>query len=358
VAESGLLAVHRKEFELDPPWLSARGRWQRRCTLIVRIRGGSGHEGVGEAAPLPGYSPDTLEGAEHALRAISAAELQRLAAATAARELLEAVAALLPVELPAARFALEMALLDRLGRRQGRPLWALLQDLLPAPPAPASHVELCALLSSSEPAAAMAEARALFEQGLRHFKLKIGPRRLQPAQRELLASLRAVWGDQVALRLDANQSLNRAELGATFVELARFRPEFVEEPLADPQPEPLAALPCGWALDESLQHLDPLRLSVLSKLSGCSALVLKPTALGGFARCAELALRARALGKAVVVSHTLESSLGWLACVHLAVALGPSAAAGLWPSAERAAAPGLVAGRLLPPRAPGLGVEI
>jgi L-alanine-DL-glutamate epimerase-like enolase superfamily enzyme len=250
-----------------------------------------------------------------------------------------------------------MALLDRLGRRQGRPLWAVLQDLLPPASAPPGDVELCALLPSSEPAAAVAEARALFDQGLRHFKLKIGPQRLQPAQRELLAALRALWGDQVTLRLDANQSLDRAELSATFVELARFHPEFVEEPVADPQPEALAALPCGWALDESLQRLDLLRLSVLSRLPSCSALVLKPTALGGFARCAELALRARALGKAVVVSHTLESSLGWLACLHLAVALGPSAAAGLWPGAERAAAPSLVAGRLRPPREPGLGVE-
>jgi O-succinylbenzoate synthase len=85
--------------------------------------------------------------------------------------------------------------------------------------------------------------------------------------------------------------------------------------------------------------------------------VLKPTALGGFGRCAALADRAHALGRAAVVSHVFEGELGWLACAHLAVALGPGAAAGLWPMAVPGSGSQLVrSGKLWPPSGPGLGV--
>jgi o-succinylbenzoate synthase len=358
VAEQPILRCRQQEFELDPPLRNARGQWRSRRTLIVQIRDGLGRVGQGEAAPLPGYSLDTLAAAEQALTRIPAAELQQVLLLERPVALLRAVAALVPAELPSARFALETALLDRLGIEQQRPLWSLLAELLPAAVPPLTELPLCALLPSADPTQALRAAAQHFGLGVRCFKLKIGPDRLQPAQAELLAALRAELGDRIALRLDANQSLLRAELRATFDALARYRPEFVEEPLADAQRGELDTLPCGWALDESLQRIDALRLQSLSSSPACRALVLKPTALGGFGSCAELAAHARARGKAVVVSHALEGPFGWLACVHLALALGPGAAAGLWPMASRGVAPAVIrGGKLQRPSRPGLGVE-
>jgi L-Ala-D/L-Glu epimerase len=356
VAELPLLCCRRQHWQLDPPLHNALGQWRTRIGLSVLVRDRMGRIGQGEAAPLPGYSLDTLEDAEQALGAISGVELERLLQLERPAAVVAATSALVPAQLPAARFALETALFDRLGQVQRRPLWSLLRELLVAP-APVAEIPLCVLLSSVDPAAARRAAVQHFELGVRCFKLKIGPDRLQPMQAALLAGLRGEFGDRIVLRLDANQSLLRAELVETFEALARYRPEFVEEPVSGPEPAELAQLSCAWALDESLQDMAAEPLLALSSSPGCRALVLKPTALGGFGRCAALADQARALGRVAVVSHVFEGELGWLACAHLAVALGPGAAAGLWPMAVPGRAAQLVrSGKLQPPSGAGLGV--
>jgi o-succinylbenzoate synthase len=353
------LSCRRQEFTLDPPLVTARGQWQSRQTLLVRLHGGDGCDGQGEAAPLPGYSPDGLPAVERGLLALSSGELVPALAGTTAAGISRAVAALLPAELPSARFALETALLDRLGRRLGRPLWSLLREAqVGGTQELARAVPLCSLLPSDDPAGALAQALRLSELGVQAFKLKIGPDVVQPAQLELLASLRDALGERVELRLDANRSLSGRTLRAVLDGLLVHRPEFVEEPVAQPEPDQLRELACGWALDESLQGMHAATLEGLCRLPSCRALVLKPTALGGLGRCSALAAVARAHGKALVVSHTLEGPIGWLACVHLALALGPAAAAGLWPLPHQSSAAGrIVGGQLQLPLGPGLGVE-
>src|SRR5213075_418562 len=106
------------------------------------------------------------------------------------RDLLAAAAAALPPELPAARFALETVLLDRAGQRSGQPLWRLLSELIPGPRT-AEPVGLCALLPSADPAHALELARRGVAEGLRTFKLKLGPGRLAAPQEATLDLLRA-----------------------------------------------------------------------------------------------------------------------------------------------------------------------
>jgi L-Ala-D/L-Glu epimerase len=359
VAAAPYLSCRRQEFTLSPPLTTARGQWHQRQTLLVRLHAGDARDGQGEAAPLPGYSPDELPAIERALLDVPAAELARVAGIADPARISSAVAALLPAELPSARFALETALFDRLGLRLGRPLWSLLREAhTSGAPEFLGPVELCSLLPSDDPSAALAQAVRESELGVRAFKLKIGPEVVQPAQLELLAALRATLGESVELRLDANRSLSRRTLRSVLERVAVHRPEFVEEPVAAAEPEVLRELACGWALDESLQGMTEEALGGLCRLPSCRALVLKPTALGGLGRCASLAAVAQTHGKAQVVSHTLEGPIGWLACVHLALALGPSAAAGLWPLAHQAAvAPGRIeGGQLVWLQAPGLGI--
>jgi len=359
VASAPYLSCRRQEFTLRPPLVTARGQWHQRQTLLVRLHAGDGPDGQGEAAPLPGYSPDELPAVERALLAVPRAELAHALDIPTPAGISSAVAALLPAELPSARFALETALFDRLGLRLGRPLWSLLREAhAGGAPGLARPVALCSLLPSDDPAGALTQALRERELGVQAFKLKIGPDVVQPAQLELLARLRAALGERVELRLDANRSLSGHGLRAVLEQVAVHRPEFVEEPVAQPEPEQLGELACGWALDESLQGMDAVTLERWCALGSCRALVLKPTALGGLGRCASLAAVARAYGKALVVSHTLEGPIGWLACVHLALALGPSAAAGLWPLPHQAFAPGRIeGGQLVLPEAPGLGAS-
>lgn len=353
-----LLTLQRLELPLDPPLVNARGEWQRRSTLMVQLADARGHHGHGEAAPLPNYSSDSVTDCELALRRIAPARLAALDGLESPGALLDAAAELLPEQVPAARFALETALLDRLGRRSGQPLWRLLADALPdGLGRPGGPVPLCALLPSHDPEAALFEVRRHERAGVRTFKLKIGPERVAPAQLATLRELRSALAPEIQLRLDANGSLNTQELSSTFRLLASFRPELVEEPLAQLDLEAYAASPCPIALDESLQTLSPAEVDAFLELATGHALVLKPTALGGFARCLELAARSTRLGRRVIVSHTLEGSTGWSACAHLAIALGQPGAAGLWPLRhQRAGSPAVVGGLLMPGDTAGLGV--
>lgn len=351
MAERLNVEVQRSVFELAAPLRTARGHWQRRSVLELRV-GALGVVGRGEAAPLPGYSPDELDAVQSAL---SALVLDEPLASASPAQLVDLAEALLPRALPAARFALQTALLDRLALLQGRPLWSVLRELLASSAERVQAIPLSGLLSSREPQLALAEAQRQHSAGIRCFKIKVGPGRLLPAQAALLGALRQRWGESVALRLDANGSLALGEIQAISADLARFRPELVEEPLAEPRPELLSALPFDWALDESLQALPLERVAALCRLPRCRALVLKLTTLGGFGAAAALAECARGGGKDAIVSHALDGPVGWLASVHFALALGSRAAAGLWPRADGVGSTVFGAGGLQPPLAPGLG---
>src|SRR6266700_1431916 len=86
--------------------------------------------------------------------------------------------------------------------------------------------------------------------------------------------------------------------------------EYVEEPCSRAHGLLAHALPCPIALDESLVAITADELAAALRARDLAALVLKPTLLGGFARCLELAAAARAHGKRAVVTHALEGTIG------------------------------------------------
>jgi isochorismate synthase/2-succinyl-5-enolpyruvyl-6-hydroxy-3-cyclohexene-1-carboxylate synthase/2-succinyl-6-hydroxy-2,4-cyclohexadiene-1-carboxylate synthase/O-succinylbenzoate synthase len=327
---AALLSCRRSEQILEQPFSNARESWARRELLTLNLGSGA-IIGCGEASPLPGHSPDDIDSCERALGALGSVE--RLAASSSAQEIFDCVGAAVPERLPAARFGLETAALDRLGRALARPLWSLLgaaragDVVVPRP----RELSIAAVLPSDDAALALATAKQRFEDGVRVFKLKVGPGTLQPAQERSLAALRGAFGASIELRVDANQSFARPALAATFERLARYSPSFVEEPIASPLPGELEALACGFAFDESLSGADIDGIRGLLALDGCRALVLKPTLLGGFARCLRLARLAQINGKLAIASHALEGPIGFSACVHFALSLPPGVAHGLWP---------------------------
>jgi L-alanine-DL-glutamate epimerase-like enolase superfamily enzyme len=259
--------------------------------------------GLGEASPLPGYSPDDL---------------------TTVRAALEGTGP----DTPAAAFARFAAHLDGEGHRTGRPAHALLgarRDRLP----------LAALVADLD-AAAEAVAR-----GIHALKVKIGR---GPLPLALLGELRARW-PRIELRLDANGAPVEAAA------LAGFAPIYIEE-----GPAPFTAL------DESLQHRGDAEVDALCRAGAVRALVLKPMTLGP-ERCLALARVAAAHGVPVTVTHTFDGPVGLAAAAALALALpGHVLAVGLdrhaglaaWPPARIAA---LAPAHIVAADAPGLGVE-
>lgn len=293
---------------------------------------------MGEAAPLPGYSPDTLERCHAALHSCERVEATQSTSALS-----------LP---PAARFALETALLDWRGHHEDKAA----SELLGAPASP-SPLPLCALLPNEANLDTLIEQAQGLARIFSTLKMKVG--RDLPRELEAVRLLRRELPSQLQLRLDANRSLGTESARRWLPRFASHDIELIEEPCSEPE---LLELGVPLARDESLQDApDDAR----PWLEGWAALVLKPTTLGGLERCLSLARQARDVGLEVTVSHTFEGPVAWAACAALALAVGSrKLASGLAPHAGLALLPEVQSiadspdGSLRPIRGAGLGVVL
>ena len=322
----------------------------RRAFGVLTLRDRNGVVGLGEASPLPGYSPDSIEEAVAALRQLGEAPLE-VDPRVPPRVLLEHFSKEWPLRSPSARCALESALLDWIGRVRGEPAHALLGA------SGVREIPIAHLVLQPDPSAWLAEVERLSHAGVAHIKLKIG----EDFARELLFLKRI--RDRyptLQIRLDANRRLPIADLTAHATTLASLGVELIEEPVrVEHWPEALS-LPIPFALDETLRN--PEVATRLLAQGRVRAVVLKPMVLGGFAVAFDLAERAREHGAHPLVSHVFDGSIARAAAAELALALGTRLAAGLGdhPALEvgpsyRAAS--LDGARIRPHRRPGLGLE-
>lgn len=301
--------------------------WDARQGWLLRLRDERGNLGLGEASPLPGYSMDSPAETGAQLRRWLGRRLPlRLAAQPPTGQQVSAWLADLPESFPAGRFALETALLDLIGQRLERSLASLLGAEPEAQP-----LRIAGLVSSLEPAAAVAEARAALGRGVETLKVKVGRPGAFGQELALLERLRAEFGPAIALRLDANGQLPITGLDQRLAELARFAPAWIEEPVSGFELAAIAHSPIPLAADETLQQpgawrlLEPLRQRQL-----LAVVVLKPMTLGGSLRSLDLARRAAAEGIGAVVSHLFDGPVAFAASRALALALpAPRLDAGL-----------------------------
>lgn len=305
---SGAPTLHAELFRYRLPLSRAlampSGAYAEREGVLLRLRDGEGREGWGEAAPLPGYSPDTLGEAVGALRAWVR---DRTAAGS-----------------PSARWAVAQARAELHAVRCGVSLADAYGEPGAAPGSAVPTVFLNALLvGDADPVAAAAEARAA---GYRAAKLKVG-RGSPGGDAELARAVQAALGP-ATLRLDANGAWTLDEATAFAEALGDVLVEYVEEPLADPAelPELARRAPhVRWALDENLGEAfaDPalaaaMRAAVVKPMLG-------PEYIGQARR--ELAggiwtPRPETHRGPVVVSSVFESGVGIRHLVALAAALG------------------------------------
>jgi len=306
---------------------NARAAWSVRRGLLLQLLDSSAAMGQGEASPLPGYSPDTIERCAQALADLDWGVLTGdFLAAPDSRSLAELVAQV-PQECPAARFALESALLDLLGDRLES--WQLLG--LSGPPTGVA-VPRSQLLSGATPEERIEEGRAALALGVVGLKVKLGLDEDFAAELAGLVALRHALGEGFELRLDANQSWEVDAALPKLQALASVRPAWIEEPVPWTQLRRLGASPVPVALDESLQDLSARR--ALGELAGeglVQAIILKPTVLGGVGACLDLAAAARSLVLGVAVTHTFEGPVGYAATVRLARLVTDPAPCGLAP---------------------------
>jgi o-succinylbenzoate synthase len=324
------------------PYVTARGRLDRREMVLLRLRSEDGLVGLGEAVPL------SLRGGRVLADVVT--ELERLRERDSLDEATLRGDAL-SLSAPA-RCAALTALLDLRGRT------AAAED---AAPAETNAVVCNATLSAGEPAAVAAEASRWAEDGFETFKLKLGT---DDDFGQVLAVREAV-GPRARIRVDANAAWDVETARCTLKALEPLEVELAEQPVATLEE---AVEVATWtsipiAGDESIESkADAERARAMR---ACSLTGIKLSKVGGPEAAIEIAEVLPAY-----VSSALDGPAGIAAAAQVAQTL--CAAAG---SADPDLAHGLATQRLFsstiasveselrdgmlhPPPGPGLGVEI
>jgi o-succinylbenzoate synthase len=347
--------LHSYRLPLRAPWLTAGASLGERCGWLLCLQDDNGRRGYGECAPLPGSGGDPAA----ALRALQSLlpPLIGLAPRAALRQLAPGSDG----QVPAARCAVETALLDLLAQDSGLPLAAYLNGARRRPAAGAAPPPPIRLNAACGSLAGICEAdlRAACSAGFEVLKLKVGVLAIDE-EIALLRQLATVLPPACQLRLDANRAWPAAAAARFLHACADLPIEMVEEPLSAPDIDRLQALQAGTtiaiAVDESIRRLGSQALIVRRAVR---RLVIKPPRHGGLLPALALARRAGSAGVECIITSSLDSACGITAAAHLAAALDNRLAHGLatsaWLSEDTGSPPTISSGQLLLDASPGLG---
>lgn len=295
------------ELQMAVPWATSRttAPGGLRASEVVHVTLSdlaAGVTGFGEAAPIGRY----LESAATVTAFLDAFDASRLTL----ERWSDSVAAIAGAGAGnmSAKCALEMALLDAAGKRQGRPVWKLLD--LPAPGARAISYTIG--IGPVERIQEQVRRAANFPL----LKLKLGG----PDDEAAWRALREIAPDQ-RICVDANEGWPDREQALRRIEWLARDPlvAFVEQPL--PAHAPAAdqcwlheRSPLPVFADESCHHADDV-----PRLAGCfDGINVKLMKTGGACAARQALQRARELGLQTMLGCMIESSLGIAAAFQLA----------------------------------------
>lgn len=282
---------------------------EERVGLIVRLRGPDGMEGLGEAAPLPGFSSESVDEAAIFLERVFRADEKK----TQINILMEMFNAGVTSAFVAFNSALESLMLNDLS---GYYQYIRKRDVV--------AINGLVTLDGNDFEGELARFR---DQGYKVVKCKVG--RVEMAtELERLRRLVEVLGEDVKIRLDANRAWDLDTAARFLAQIEGLPVDYVEEPLRNPEDNVSLRSQCAFRLaaDETLaeQLKNEDEENPLPKWA--EVILLKPTLLLEAQTLAEEALEQ---GVTPVISACFESGVGITMLACLAASLETDVAVGL-----------------------------
>lgn len=299
--------VERRPLPLRTPYTIAYETVSTAENVFVRIVTDGLHVGLGAAGPDAEVTGETVDACEASLRTL----VDLLPGEDPLRR--SALLAGFEGAGPAARAALDMALLDLLGKRAGLPVWRLLG-------AARSCMPTSVTVFIDEPDLMVSRAKALVAKGFGALKLKGG--RDPERDAAMVRAVRAAVGPSVDLRFDANQGYSEEQALRFLDGVAEADLEVLEQPTPRGHGDVLRrvseASDVPVMADESLVDLaDAFRLA----RGGLAHMVnIKLMKVGGIEAALTVNAVARAAGMEVMVGCMDESALAIAAGLHFALA--------------------------------------
>ncbi len=281
--------------------------------VLIKVSSSEGHTGIAEAPVRPGIYGETIKSIE----AIIALELgPRLLNLDLADE--DAIYDTLH-RVPnnhTAKGALDIALSEIRAKSQGKTLFE-------AQRGPQERLRVSFILGISNLDNMLAEAKTIFAQGVRVFKIKIG--RDAKHDRRVIEALSTEFAPEVILYADANEGLSLNNAARELEQLAKLGIAYIEEPLPveliRARAELRAAKIMPIIADDSCFSLRDLHREL--ELNTFDILNIK-TARTGFTESAKMLVLAQEAGKGVMLGSQASSSLGSLHCAIFASKEGVS----------------------------------
>jgi o-succinylbenzoate synthase len=323
------------------PYVTARGRLDRREMALLRLRDSEGRVGLGEAVPL------SLRGGASLPRVVT--ELEALGQRDSFDEAtLRSDAIALS---PPARCAALTALLDLRGRRAAAEH--------PSAAVAVQAIECNATLVAGAPATVAEDALAWAADGFASFKLKLGT----GEDVDQVRAVREAVGADARIRIDANAAWDVETAKRTLAALEPFDIELAEQPVAELSE--LAAIGSATSIpiagDESIESCADAEEAI--RAEACDFAGVKLSKVGGPEAAIEIAevmpsYLSSALdgpvgiAAAAQIVQTLEQAPGGVRLAH------GLATQRLFASTIASVECELRDGMLHLPEGPGLGVEI
>jgi len=262
--------------------------------ILVAAQDEAGNTGWGECCPRPYVTGETIESVLHDLETLILPRLLggELASFDQARSLLEPLLDGMARNQQAAFCAAELAVLDLAGRRFGCSAGEILG------PVQAPQLRYSGVIATDDPEAVRQNAGFMASFGVGDVKVKVGAS--LESNLEILTIARAVLGDGVTLRIDANCAWDAPESLRQLQAMQPFSLTGVEQPVPGEDIAGMRAVTAAKLVpvvaDESLCSLEDAR--TLIREQACDVFNVRISKCGGLINAGRIDALARAAGLA------------------------------------------------------------
>lgn len=279
--------------------------------VVVAVRTDSGEIGYGEATGSPTWSGETQVGTLAAIR-------QVLSPCLIQQDVFQVRSLVTTMDRalwgnPFAKAALEMALLDIVGKTLGVPVFALLGGRRGV-----QEIPLKFSIAAYEPAQAARAAEFYAAKGFRAVKVKVGMGTSSDIAR--VQAVRSALGADFRIAVDANGGWSESETVEVIPHLERMGVNALEQPIGRADLRGCARLrqrtSIPIVLDESIFTREEALEAI--RLDACDLISIYPGKNGGVWRSLEIADMAAAAGLECVIGSNLEMEIASSCMLHLA----------------------------------------
>ncbi len=292
------------------PFTIATGTMNYAQNIFIRIHTDAGYHGVGECSAFPMITGETQSTCYEMAKDFAMLwkgknplhiedRMNELHSYTAFNSTIKS--------------AFDMALYDLSAKHAGKPLYKFLNGAK-------KKIETDLTIGIDSPANMAETARKYKENGVRIIKIKLGKTAAEDIER--VKQIRQAAGDDMQLRIDANQGWSFETAISVLQEISRCKIEFCEQPMRYWDDDKLPALrklsPIKIMADESVfDHHDAARLIATG---GCDYVNIKFSKSGGILEAEKINAICEANNIPCMIGGMLESRIALTAFAHFALA--------------------------------------